>query len=92
MAKFGKHIILATMAILIAAGPAQAQKPTPKDDMQEQAEKALKEGVQTVLRTLEAMFKSIPQYEMPEVLDNGDIIIRRKRPKKTKTPDDTDST
>ena len=92
MAKLGKHIIVATIATLIAAGPTQAQKPTPKDDMQEQAEKALKEGVQTILRALETMFKSVPQYEIPEVLDNGDIIIRRKKPKDTKPPDDTDST
>lgn len=80
------------MAILIAAGPTQAQQPAPKDQSQSEAETALKEGIQTILRTLEAMFKSIPQYEMPEVMDNGDIIIRRKKPKDTKTPDDTDST
>ena len=36
--------------------------------------------------------KAIPQYEIPEVLDNGDIIIRRRKPKDTKAPDDTDST
>ena len=92
MVKLGSHLIVATLAILIAAGPTQAQKPTPQDDMQEHAEKALKEGVQTILRALETMFKAIPQYEVPEVLDNGDIIIRRKKPKETKTPDDTDST
>ena len=92
MAKLGSHIIVATIAILMAAGPTQAQKPTPQDNIQEHAEKALKEGVQTILRALETMFKSVPQYEMPEVLDNGDIIIRRKKPKATKTPDDTDST
>ena len=77
------------MAILIATGPVQAQKPTPSDRMQEQAEKALKEGVQTILRALETMFKSVPQYEMPEVLENGDIIIRRKKPKDKKAPGDT---
>ncbi len=92
MAKLGRHIIGATIAILIAAGPTQAQKPTPKDHMQERAEKALKEGVQTILRALETMFKSVPQYDMPEVLENGDIIIRRKKPKDTKAPDDIDST
>lgn len=60
--------------------------------MQEHAEKALTEGVQTILRALETMFKAIPQYELPEVLDNGDIIIRRKKPADMKAPDDTDAT
>ena len=92
MAKFGVQIIVAIIAILVAAGPTQAQKPSPNDNMQEQTEKALKEGVQTILRALETMFKSVPQYEMPEVLENGDIIIRRKKPKNPKPPDDTDST
>ena len=27
-----------------------------------------------------SLMHSIPQYETPEVLDNGDIIIRRKHP------------
>lgn len=92
MAKLGSHIIGAALAILVAAGPTQAQKPTPNYNMQEHAEKALKEGVQTILRALETMFKAIPQYEMPELLDNGDIIIRRKKPADMKAPDDTDST
>lgn len=92
MKKLGGHVIGATMAILIAAGPTQAQNPTLNDRMPEQAERALKEGLQTILRALETMFKSVPQYEMPEVLENGDIIIRRKKPKDTKSPDDTGST
>jgi len=92
MKKLGRYIIGVTIAVLITAGPTQAQNPAPKDHVQEQAEKALKEGVQTILRALETMFKSIPQYEMPEILKNGDIIIRRKKPKDEKTPDDTGST
>jgi hypothetical protein len=92
MVKLGAQIIGATMAILIASGPTQAQKPTQNDRMPEQAERALKEGLQTILRALETMFKSVPQYEIPEVLENGDIIIRRKKPKNTQSPDDTGST
>ena len=42
----------------------------------EQLDKAL----QDVLEMLELMLKSVPQYEMPEVLPNGDIIIRRVQP------------
>jgi hypothetical protein len=93
MVKLSSHIIGVTIALLIAAGPVQAQKPSASDDMQEQTEKAITEGIQTILRALETMFKSIPKYEMPEVLENGDIIIRRKKPvEEKKVPDNTDST
>ncbi len=33
--------------------------------------------MKTILNALELLLKSIPQYEAPEVLENGDIIIRR---------------
>ena len=33
-----------------------------------------------MLRAIELMIEMIPQYEVPEVLENGDIIIRRKNP------------
>ena len=32
------------------------------------------------MRSLEAFVEGIPQYEMPEITEEGDIIIRRKRP------------
>jgi hypothetical protein len=32
-----------------------------------------------LMRALEAFIDMIPQYEMPEINENGDIIIRRKR-------------
>jgi hypothetical protein len=39
------------------------------------------------------MLKAIPQYETPEILDNGDIIIRRKRVKPDgPAPDDSGPT
>ena len=93
MSKLNSHIFAATLAILIAAGPVQAQEPAPPKAMPEQAEEAIREGVQTILRALGVFVESIPQYEMPEVLENGDIIIRRKKPKdRKKAPDNTDST
>ena len=38
-----------------------------------------------MLQALELFINTIPQYEEPEVLENGDIIIRRK-PKKLEQP------
>ena len=38
-----------------------------------------RQGMERMLRALNLMIEMIPQYELPEVLENGDIIIRRKR-------------
>jgi hypothetical protein len=38
------------------------------------------EGVDSLMRALELMVEKIPQYEMPEINERGDIIIRRKNP------------
>jgi len=38
------------------------------------------EGITKLMDALGVFIKSIPQYEAPEILDNGDIIIRRKNP------------
>ncbi|MBO6561766.1 MAG: hypothetical protein JJ959_14580 [Nisaea sp.] len=40
----------------------------------------IERGAQLVIDGLRAFFASIPQYEPPEVLPNGDIIIRRVKP------------
>jgi hypothetical protein len=46
----------------------------------------LEEAARQILRMLDQMMLALPQYEAPEMLDNGDIIIRRKRPTPPKTP------
>jgi hypothetical protein len=44
------------------------------------------EGISKLMDALGAFIKSIPQYEAPEINENGDIIIRRKRPDDDKEP------
>jgi len=44
----------------------------------------ISEATRTILKAVEMMMQSIPQYEVPEVLENGDIIIRRKHPEPKK--------
>ena len=39
-----------------------------------------RESIEQRMRALQLLVDSIPQYELPEMLDNGDIIIRRKNP------------
>ncbi len=40
----------------------------------------MEEATRSLMEILEMFLRRIPIYEMPEVLDNGDIIIRRKKP------------
>ena len=49
-----------------------------------------REGIERLLRALEAFIDMIPQYEMPEINEDGDIIIRRKRDPETLPEDDPD--
>ncbi len=67
------------MAALAIAGPAPAQAPDPGTGDRERAEELAREGFEQLLRALEALLQSIPQYEAPEITEDGDIIIRRKR-------------
>ena len=55
-------------------------EPVPVPDARERAEQALRNGLEDILRAPKLMLHAVPQYEMPEVLDNGDIIIRPQQP------------
>jgi hypothetical protein len=71
-ALFGVWLALSPLA------PAGAQDAPAKP--QEESPGALaREGLEQMMRALRLLVESIPQYELPELLDNGDIIIRRKR-------------
>ncbi|MEQ8333287.1 hypothetical protein [Nisaea sp.] len=61
------------LSLVVATTPARAAEEPPAD--------TIERGAQMVLDGLRAFFSSIPQYETPEVLPNGDIIIRRVNPK-----------
>ncbi len=73
-ALFGLGLSLAPLAAVAEDTPPGA---APQDTPGEVA----REGLEQMMRALRLLVESIPQYELPEVLDNGDIIIRRKNPK-----------
>jgi hypothetical protein len=68
-----RRSILAFPVLLLLAFPAAAaEKETPGD--------LATDAMSKMVRALELLIQQIPQYEKPEVNENGDIIIRRKRP------------
>ena len=82
---FGMLLILMLVFGPVSVTGAHEQPPSDKP------RELLEDATRGILRAFELMLKSIPQYEAPEVLENGDIIIRRKRPKPdTPAPDDGD--
>ncbi len=46
----------------------------------EAPERMIEEGMKMILGAIQLIIESIPEYKAPEVLENGDIIIRRVRP------------
>ena len=75
----------------IGASPALAQ-----DSTLEGAQQEAVEGIGKLLQALQMFVKSVPQFSAPEVLPNGDIIIRRIHPEDAPAQeapkDDRDST
>ena len=49
-------------------------------ELTERAEELARQGADSILRTLDQLMDAIPQYERPEINEDGDIILRRVRP------------
>ena len=43
-------------------------------------ERMIEDGMRMILSAIELILQSIPEYKAPEILENGDIIIRRVQP------------
>ena len=64
-----RALIVAALLTVSAPAWAQSSADSPMDQL---------DGVmQEVLDAINLMMRAVPQYELPEVLPNGDIIIRR---------------
>ena len=46
-------------------------------------ERMIEDGLRMILSAIELILQSIPEYQAPEILENGDIIIRRAQPNET---------
>ena len=72
-------ISLLFISILLAGAAPPAPARAERHDERGRAEEMARGAIEQLLRALEMMIQSIPQYEMPEINEDGDIIIRRKR-------------
>ena len=68
---------LALSAVLVGGMFCLPATPAAAQSEKSSPEELLEEGTRRILRAFELFIQTIPQYEMPEVLPNGDIIIRR---------------
>lgn len=51
----------------------------PRPDPGTEARELARDSIEKLMRAMELLLDSIPQYEAPEITENGDIIIRRKQ-------------
>lgn len=77
-AKWARSVLAAAFILTLHPGIAQAQ--AEDGTTGNEAERLMGEGLQKILQALDLLLKTVPQYSAPEVLPNGDIIIRRVHP------------
>ena len=82
-----RQSLIAAALLLGLALAVPATAPAADEPPEEKPEELAREGMERLLRALELFIEMIPQYEMPEVTEEGDIIIRRKRPESAPPPD-----
>ncbi len=66
-----KSALGGALLISLVSAPALAQSTKTPEEL-------ATEGLGKIISALELFMTSIPQYELPEVQPNGDILIRRK--------------
>lgn len=84
-----RSLIILALALTLGGAPgvglaqSQAERPPGRESPRDEpsAEALAREAVEKLVQALSVLLRSLPQYEMPEINDDGDIIIRRVRPK-----------
>jgi len=70
-----------TLPALAEPTPVQGRQPPTLEEQADEAARAMRDALARAMKLLEGVVDTIPQYELPEILPNGDIIIRRIPPK-----------
>ncbi len=84
-----RRMLPAVLVVLLLGASAVGPAVVPAEAQQrglDEAEQMAVEALDRLMKALRLMVDSIPQYEAPEVLPNGDIIIRRIHPEKKDEP------
>ncbi len=71
-------IFLVLALILVVAAPASAAEPYPRDE--DPRELAL-QGLERLMQAFDSFVRTVPLYALPEITEEGDIIIRRLPPR-----------
>ena len=83
-------VLAATVGLLTSTAKADSTLPDALKELERQAEdllgpearkavESLLPMIETLMERLPVVIDNLPNYEVPEILPNGDIIIRRKR-------------
>lgn len=79
------------VAVAFSAAPARAADapavPPRQEDPLGLFGPRLRDALQNLSRSLAEVFQSLPRYGAPQMLDNGDIVIRRMPPARPETID-----
>lgn len=73
--RIARPIFLSTVLTLPLVAPSVLTAEEPEDPKE-----LARQGMEQMLRAIELMIEMIPQYDVPEVNEQGDIIIRRRNP------------
>jgi hypothetical protein len=72
--------LLPLFALAILTAPVAAASADSLQDNTAEAERLANEALTKMMRALDLLIMTVPRYAAPEVLPNGDIIIRRLDP------------
>ena len=75
-----KRLRAAALAAAVGLSAGLLAPPAVAEDPQAEFERLARDAARTIVAALSLLVAQIPQYELPEIMANGDIIIRRKNP------------
>jgi hypothetical protein len=76
--------LLAPLAARSETGPPAAGEDVMRN--LQDADRLMRESMARILDSVDLLLQALPRYEAPTVNENGDIIIRRKRPDPDRSP------
>ena len=75
--------LLPLFALALLSVPLAAANADSLQDKTNEAERLANEAMTKMMRALDLLIMTVPRYAAPEVLPNGDIIIRRLDPEES---------